>query len=322
MFTGKTIFISALDWGLGHASRSVPIIRDLLVNNKIIIGVTPLTKIIFDEEFPGLLKINVQPYDIKYSKFLPLWLKLVVDYKKIKAVIKEENKLLKKIIVEHKIDIVISDSRFGLYSENAKSVFITHQLFLKTPFANSYVQKINKKLILNFDEVWVPDYADEKISLSGELSHGPHFHKNLKYIEPKSRLLKSESENKYEGLFLVSGPEPQQSILKNKLILLAKKNPLMKFALVLPYGNTENTDNVSTVVAPDKTQLSKLICESNTVFCRSGYSTLMDLFILGAKNSVLIPTPGQSEQEYLAEYWKEKFNSKIVKQSKIDNFKF
>ena len=77
MFKGKTIFISALDWGLGHATRCVPVIRELEKENKIIIGITSLTKNIFEEEFPHLQKVNVPGYNIKYSGFFPLWLKLL-----------------------------------------------------------------------------------------------------------------------------------------------------------------------------------------------------------------------------------------------------
>lgn len=320
MLQDKTIFISALDWGLGHATRCVPVIRALRKNNKIIIGVTPLTKIIFDEEFPDLQKIEVPAYNIKYSSFFPLWLKLFLDSPRIFSLIKKEKTLLEKIIDEHKIDVVISDNRFGLHSKKVKSIFITHQLFLKTPFANSYAQNINKKYILNFDEVWVPDFEDEKRSLSGELSHGKHFHKNIKYIGPQSRLAKGIQQNKYDGLFLLSGPEPQQSILKNELLCLAEKNPQCRFALVSTQNTKQETRNIEIFNCPDKVKLSQLINQSETIFCRSGYSTLMDLHVLEKKEIVLIPTPGQTEQEYLAEYWQKKFGSIQLPQNKINTF--
>lgn len=316
----KTIFISALDWGLGHATRCVPVIRELKENNKIIIGVTPLTKIIFDEEFPDLQKTEVPAYNITYSAFFPLWFKLFLDTPRILSVIKKEKKLLKEIIRNHKIDVVISDNRFGLHSKKVKSIFITHQLFLKTPFANSYAQKINRKYILNFDAIWIPDYEEEKRSLSGELSHGIHFHKNVTYIGPQSRLVKGIEEKKYDGLFLLSGPEPQQSILKNELLCLAEKNPRRRFALVSSENTKSETRNIEIFICPDKVKLSQLINQSETIFCRSGYSTLMDLYALEKKEIVLIPTPGQTEQEYLAEYWQKKFGSIQLQQNKINTF--
>lgn len=318
----KTIFFSALDWGLGHATRCVPIIRSLQKNNKIIIGITPLTKTVFEVEFPELEKINLPAYNITYSSFLPLWFALILQWPKIFRVIKTENKLLDEIIKTHGIDHVISDNRFGLYSQKVHSAFITHQLFLKTPFANGLAQNINKKYIQKFNEVWIPDFEQEKESLSGELSHGKHFHNKVKYIGPQSRLIKSEAKKKYDYLFLLSGPEPQQSIFKNELLELAIKNSHLTFAMVSPQATNHKVGNVDTFIFPDNLKLSELISQSETVLCRSGFSTLMDLHALNKKNIILIPTPGQSEQEYLAKYWSKKFGCKILAQNKISKFNF
>ncbi len=315
-----------MDWGLGHATRCVPLIRTLEKHNKIIIGITPLTKIIFDVEFPHLQKINILPYEIKYSSILPLWLKLFLSWPKISKIIRQENKLLEKIISENKIEIVISDNRFGLYSKKVKSIFITHQLFLKSPIFSAFAQKINRNYILKFDEVWVPDFEDEKNCLSGNLSHGKHFHGNVKYIEPLSRLEKiSETEKKYDYLFLISGPEPQQTIFKKLLLEKAKTYPDLKFAMVCS-NNVQNnkleTRNIEYFPSPDKKMLSQVISKSKKIICRSGYSTLMDLHFLEKKDITLVPTPGQTEQEYLAEYWKLNFNSKILNQKIIGDLEF
>lgn len=322
MLQNKTIFFSALDWGLGHATRCVLIIRDLQKNNKIIIGITPLTKTIFEEEFPELEKINIPPYNITYSSFLPLWFKLMLQWPKISTALKTENKLLAEIIKTHKIDYVISDNRLGLFSKNVHSVLITHQLFLKSPFANRLAQSINKKYIQNFNEVWVPDFESEEKSLSGDLSHGKHFHPNVKYIGPQSRLNKTKTQKKYDYLFLLSGPEPQQTILKNKLIKLAENNSTLKFALISPRPTIKETKNIETFFCPDKIKIGELLAQSEVIFCRSGYSSLMDLHALNKKNIILIPTPGQTEQEYLAEYWSKKFGSKTLSQNKISTFNF
>ncbi len=326
MITNKTIFISALDWGLGHASRCVSIIRSLEKDNKIIIGVTPLTEFIFDEEFPHIQKIKVPAYNIRYSKYLPIWLKLIFDWKRISKIIKQEKQELEKIIFENKIDVVISDNRFGLYSEHARSILITHQLFLKTQWFLNYSQRVNKKFILNFPEVWVPDFEEKIKCLSGELSHGKHFHGNVKYIGIQSRLEKSDCiEKKFDYLFLISGPEPQQTIFKNFLIEKAKKNQNLKFAIVCPNDTkSENQTLISGMqhiemfVSPNKKKISEVILQSHKIICRSGYSTLMDLYALGKKNIILIPTPGQPEQEYLAEYWQKNFDAKNITQSQLN----
>lgn len=318
MFSGKTIFIAPLDWGLGHATRCVPVIRSLEKENKILLGVTPLTKKIFNEEFPLLEKISIPAYNIRYSGILPLWLKLLLDWPRIRSVIKKEHQLVEEMVRQHKIDVVISDSRFGFFSKQVHSVFITHQLFLKAPLGNRLAQWKNKKYILNFNEVWIPDYERDSESLSGSLSHGKQFHPIIKYIGPQTRLQKiNPAIRKYDYLFLLSGPEPQHGLFRELLAKKAAEAPLLKFVMVSNAPSKVKCDNMQTVMLPDKKRLSELIAESDTVVCRSGYSTLMDLHLFGKKKIILVPTPGQTEQEYLAAYWKEKFKAVVINQAGV-----
>lgn len=330
MFSNKTIFYGALDWGLGHATRSVPIVKQLLKNNTVILGVTPLTKTIFDEEFPELKKIDLPSYNIKYSRILPLWVKLGLSSPRISKIITDENRALNNIIEENKIDIIVSDNRFGLYSEKAHSVFVTHQLFLKAPVFEKFGSKINQNYISKFNEVWVPDLENEKESLSGELSHGKHFHKKVKYIGPQSRLADlitdvdpdSYREDKYDYLILLSGPEPSRTELEKKLVKLTTGSE-KRIALVRGFGFRVSglmLNKLDVFDQPNKTELKKMILSSKKIICRSGYSTLMDMHLLGKKELILVPTPGQTEQEYLAEYWKNKFGAKHLPQNKISNF--
>lgn len=328
MFSNKTIFYGALDWGLGHATRSVPIIRQLKKTNTVILGVTPLTKTIFDEEFPELKKIELPPYNISYSKIIPIWIKLTLSYPEIADIIKKENKLLENIIKENNIEIVISDNRFGLYSKKIHSVFITHQLSLKAPVFETIGNKINRSYISSFNEVWVPDYDEERKSLSGELSHSNHFHKNVKYIGPQSRLsdvITDFEKDKYDYLILLSGPEPTRTVLEEELLKKVKSSG-KRIAFVrgrqeAVAGDRKQSENgVEVFDFPNKSELKKLILSSKKIICRSGYSTLMDMHLLGKKDLILIPTPGQTEQEYLAGYWKNKFGTEYLAQNKISTF--
>lgn len=228
--------------------------------------------------------------------------------------------MLQRFISENKVDVIISDNRFGFFAKNIHSVFITHQLFLKTPFASGIAQNKNRKFIQNFNEVWIPDYESDSESLSGELSHGNHFHKNIKYVGPQTRLQKINSlEIKYDYLFLLSGPEPQHTVLKNLLIEKAKQYPQLKFALVTNSQSKYELENTQTFSSPSNALLSEIISQSEKIICRSGYSTLMDLHLLDKKSLILIPTPGQTEQEYLAEYWANKFKACYIKQSALQN---
>jgi predicted glycosyltransferase len=327
LFSEKTIFFAPLDWGLGHATRSVPLIRELQSNNSIILGVTPLTKPIFDEEFPRLKQVEVPSYKIEYSAYFPLWLKLAMDSGKIKKIISNEHQLLDELISKYKIDVVISDNRFGMHAERIKTVFMTHQLFLKAPVLASLASGINKNYIRKFSEVWVPDYEDETESLSGELSHGKQYRGNVKYIGPQSRLADvsvNAQENKYDILVLLSGPEPQRSILEE--IAVKKFSGRKNIALVRgnrgqePESRRQSVEGINIFDLPAKEKLKELILSSRKIICRSGYSTLMDLHLLGKKDLLLIPTPGQSEQEYLAEYWNKKFGIQFCQQKYLPQF--
>ncbi|MGZ3884034.1 MAG: glycosyltransferase [Bacteroidia bacterium] len=330
MFKGKTILVAPLDWGLGHATRCVPLVRQLSAENIVILGSTPLLKPLFDEEFPELKQVALPAYDISYSKLLPLWLKLSLDSPRITKVIADEHRILGTLADELKPDVVISDSRFGFHTEKAQSVFITHQLFLKSPVLNPIAQNINKNYILKFDEVWVPDYEEAAKSLSGELSHAAvHFHDNVKYIGPQSRLAEGDpktAEQTNDILILLSGPEPERSTLEEAL-LEKFKNTDKKIVLVR--GTQKENSRQLAVRAPGirvydfpaKYELRQLILSSQKIICRSGYSTLMDLHLLGKKNLLLVPTPGQTEQEYLADYWKKHFGAETIAQDKISGLR-
>ncbi len=322
MISDKTIFISPLDWGLGHATRCVPIIKELSINNKVIIGTSSLNRSFFDKNFPTLQKINLPSYNISYSKNLPVWIKILIQWPKINAVIDEEKKLLEKIIIENKIDLVISDNRFGLYHKNVESIFITHQLNVQSPLFLGLANKKNKEYIHQFNKVWVPDHKNENERLSGQLSNSEGVKIPVEYIGPQSVLndieINSYNDEKCHLLILLSGVEPQRSILENKL-LEKFKDSRKKIVLVRGSNSEFNAvnKNISVFNFAFDGELKKLILGAETVICRSGYSTLMDLHLLNKKKIILIPTPGQTEQEYLAEYWKEKFEAKVCEQKNI-----
>ncbi len=328
MFTCKNILVAPLDWGLGHATRCVPIIKELLKNNTVILGVTPLTKTILELEFPQLKKIELPAYEIEYSRTLPLWIKLGLSYPRLSGIIEKEKKLLDKLIADYKIEIVISDNRFGLYSSKAHCVFITHQVFLKAPAFQNLAQSVNKKYILKYNEVWVPDHASNETNLSGELSHGNHFHKNVKYIGPKSRLqdvICDVEKNKYDYLILLSGPEQGRTTLEEAL--LKKAEAANKRISVVRGTQLEvkrqlavGSEVLDVFDFPSKEVLKKLILSSQTIICRSGYSTLMDMHVLGKNELILIPTPGQTEQEYLADYWHKQFGTTTLLEKNIQQF--
>jgi len=307
---------------LGHATRCVPIIKDLISKgNSVILGATTLTDKIFKQEFPDLERIQLPEYNISYSSVLPLWLKLGSQYPKVKKVIKEEHLLIERYVQEKNIDLIISDNRYGLYSSKAKSIIICHQLNLKTPFFEKWSNSTHVDLLKNFNEIWVPDHEEKDRKLAGELSENV-FGLNCKYIGPLSRLQKREAELKYDHLFLLSGPEPAQTDLLKKIA--EKLAGYTGKALIVTSSNEKPklNKNVKLMPLPSAEELSAAITRSKIIVCRSGYSTLMDLDLLDKKEVILIPTPGQTEQEYLADYWSRKFKTVHLPEDRLESYSF
>ncbi len=316
----QTVLVAPLDWGLGHTTRCVPIIKQLLKNNNsVILGCTKLSEPIFQEEFPELKRVSLPEYSISYSRFLPLWLVLLLKLPHIQKVIKEENILLRKLVSTHKITMIISDNRYGLYHEKVRSAIICHQLNLKTPFLQNSINTYHTGLLKQFNEVWVPDYEDKNKSLAGELSENK-FNLNCTYIGPLSRLTKIELPIIYDFLFLLSGPEPTQSQLLKQVIAKIKHEKLR--AAIATSSEINSTEGITLHRLPSNKQLSELIGQSNTMVCRSGYSTLMDMHVLGKRNLILIPTKGQTEQEYLSEFWQKNFKAVCLPEKYFQSHKF
>lgn len=249
-----------------------------------------------------------------------------MQWSSIKSVVEEEKKLLHTLIDEYKIDLVISDNRFGLNSKKVVCIFITHQLNVVAPFFAAWPNNVNRKHIHNFNNVWVPDYADEQKRLSGSLSDSSKIKIPVEYIGPLSLLehvaIESPSETK-DYLILLSGIEPQRSLVEARLIEQFdrpdKKTVLVRGTKKGPALNCRHIEVIDFIAGAE---LKKRILSADTVVCRSGYSSLMDLHLLGKKKLILIPTPGQTEQEYLARLWQDKFGAVNLHQNKIREFVF
>jgi UDP-N-acetylglucosamine transferase subunit ALG13 len=304
--TKKRVLVAPLDWGLGHATRCVPVIREFIrLGFQVLLAGENAIAQLLKEEFPELTVLHLKGYRIRYGKNRRSFvIKMFLQLPKILRCIKEEKKWLEKIIASYNIDIVFSDNRFGLYSTNAHCIFMTHQLFIKTgnSFTEKIAQKINYRYINRFDECWVPDNAGAE-NLAGILSHPAKMPElPVKYIGILSRFTKQEFEKKYDLAAVLSGPEPQRSFFEDILLKQIKGSSLNAVVVRGLPCNTEipaiKTKILNHLPAA---ALNELILSSRIVISRSGYSTLMDLATIGT-SAILVPTPGQTEQEYLAEY--------------------
>lgn len=297
-----------MDWGLGHATRCIPIVYEFLNRGyKVIIGTSGKQKALLQQEFPTLTFLELQGYEVEYPKSGSMTLKMLLQLPKINTAIKDEHLWLAKIIDEHQIDLVVSDNRYGLWSNKVKSILITHQVFVKAPLGEWMIEQILKRHFDNFDEIWIPDVEGEN-NLSGDLSHKRSLLDKFKFIGVLSRFAERkiiETNAEFDFMAILSGPKPQRTIFEN-IILKQVENSNLRGILVrgLPEDNSEcRIQNAELRVFNhlETDEFLHYLQKSRVVISRSGYSTIMDLAALG-KKAILVPTPGQTEQEYLADY--------------------
>ena len=343
MKTPRRILISPLDWGLGHASRIIPLINKLIEQgDNVIIAGSGLSLNLLQKQFPQLKSVEIPSFKMKYSAGKSQVWAVVKAFPKLIYYSFKEHKALKRIVEEEKITFIISDNRFGLYHKSVPSAYITHQLMIKLPrgwsFLEPMVAYFHRCIINKFTECWVPDFEEMSESLAGELSHPAKLPRNVKYIGTLSRFqlgVRSEelgvsvqtsgepsllefsrvqpeitsraSNLRNLALAILSGAEPQRSIFEDEL--LAKLQTYPHKNIILIQGKVEAEQKVSKVGKVtvynymNTEELQEYILKADKIICRSGYSSIMDLHALGKlQNATLIPTPGQTEQEYLAEY--------------------
>lgn len=315
-FTQKPlVLVCPLDWGLGHTTRCIPLIRELVsLGCTVIIGCNSTQKELLRQEFADTVSYtHLAGYNIHYGKSRwSTFAKLALQSFKILIKIKQERRWLQEFLLKQPVDAIISDNRFGLYTTGIPAVFITHQLQIKTGLGrrvDSLARQWNYRRLERFTTCWVPDKAGWP-SLSGDLSH-PRALPALpvRYIGGLSRFEPcSESDKKgllKESLLIIlSGPEPQRSIFE-RLLLEQLKDYKEKVVLVrgLPLSAHLPTvpDNCTVLNHASAATLQSLLCHAGLVISRCGYTTVMDLLLL-QKKAILVPTPGQAEQEYLAHH--------------------
>ena len=306
------ILVAPLDWGLGHATRCIPIINELIrLDCEVILAADGAVLSLLKKEFPSIKILALKGYNIHYSRKREwLFLRLFFQIPKLVWIVFKEHYWLKKIIKDYNPDIIISDNRPGLYSSAIFSVYITHQLAIKTGnyFLDKIAQKIHHRFIKKYDQCWAPDFQDN--GLAGELSHPKKLPSNVVYLGAFSRFEKLPEVNKvYDILISISGPEPQRTIFENIIFSHLKydgRKILIVRGLPAQADNINPPNSFSKVINHlSATGLSRAFQQAEIVICRSGYTTIMDLVKI-KKNAILIPTPGQTEQEYLAKYLMEK----------------
>ena len=317
----KNILVAPLNWGLGHATRCIPIIRELEKN-----GFTPILASdgvalqILQKEFPHLQSLTLPSYEIEYSKNGSdfKW-KLIKNSPKMIDAIFTEKKMVKKWITEYNLNGIISDNRLGVYSKKVSSVFITHQLNVLSGKTTWISSKLHQHFIKKFTECWIPD-IERMPNLTGKLGHLKKNNLNFTYIGPLSRLERKNLPIKYDLMVVLSGPEPQRTLLEEKLkkeVLQFQGNVIFIKGIIEPEQKIQQEGKVTYYNFMLSNEIETAFNESALVLCRSGYTTVMDLAKLG-KKAFFIPTPGQFEQEYLAKRFKRNGFAPFAKQENFE----
>jgi uncharacterized protein (TIGR00661 family) len=328
MSSKKTILICPLNWGLGHATRMIPIIDSAIKQgHMVLIASDGDALLLLQNHYKDIKCIELPSLSIKYSTGFLWQLKFLFSIPKIIRWKNKDTKALETISNQQKIDLIISDNRWGMWNKKVRSIFITHQLMIKLPKTISFLEKViyglQQRVLKHFDEIWIPDSEDKTFNLSGDLSHKYSSQKTTKFIGILSQFARDtpQKEYLYDIAIILSGPEPHRSILEK--ILLDKINNL-PFKSVVVGGTFENTisnrnPNMLYIPFADTFTLQEIYSQSKHIICRSGYTSIMDLIQVG-KTALLIPTPLQTEQEYLAKYVSDKGWFNTISQEEIRSF--
>ena len=320
----KKILIAPLNWGLGHASRCVPVIKELKAMGHFpVIAASPVLRIFLEGELDELSFLDLPEFKVQYGgekNFFSVLLGQLPSYLKN---IKLEHSQLDQLIKAEGIDGIISDSRFGLYSRQVPSALIAHHL---SPIASGFAKifekrakKFIKDKVESFDFCWIPDYADRW--LSGSLSEMNEELDNLRLVGPLSRMNQAQPFEKDIDLsVIISGPEPQRSQFDRELMaeLSGFKNLKIQVLRGLPQAPPMKiSGNINVLNHLPFNQMRNMLLRSKLVISRSGYTSIMDLERLGI-NSAFIPTPGQTEQIYLAKRFQDLGIAPYQEQSKMN----
>ncbi|TAJ14856.1 glycosyltransferase [Marinilabiliaceae bacterium JC017] len=321
----KNVLVTPLNWGLGHATRIIPVINQLIaLNYTIFLAGEGRALKVLEQTFPDLPLLDLPGFNVKYSTSTnQLWqlFKQVPSFLFWKM---KEKRITKHLVKKWDIHLIISDNRYGVRAKNIPSIILTHQLSPKLGGVFAFMERpvsfIIKHWISKFHQCWIPDNRKPQKSLAGELISSYELTSNSRKIGILSRCypIQNRAKETIDILCIVSGPEPQRSLFEEILIRKFSSTQL-KIAILRGTPDSslipqEKDNNIVFYNHCTAEKQSQLIHQSKVIICRSGYSSLMDLFAMGRK-ALLIPTPGQPEQEYLARHMHKNFGFSFTSQN-------
>lgn len=326
------VLVAPLDWGLGHAARCAPIITALLERGAVpVLAADGGPLALLRQEFPELEHVRLPGLTIRYAKGASQLWRMALQFPAMVRQVQAEQRAFERLRRSLRLDAVISDQRFGVRARDLPSVLVTHQVFPFTPIAQNALRKVNLRHIARFDRCWVMDLP-EAPGLAGDLSHGD-LPGNARYIGVLSRMRRNagtsgsrkdrtEDVPQHKVVAVISGPEPQRTLLERELLAqlqrLDGKHVLVRGVPQLAHETgEEHIGNVRVLPHASASALSQLLQSAQLVVSRSGYTTLMDLTALGL-GALIVPTPGQEEQEYLGHLHTTTGRFQVQRQGAID----
>jgi len=308
------VLVAPLDWGLGHAARCVPLIRALR-DRQVRVTVAAEGEMLawLRHEFPDINYLILRGYRIRYRKGgrFSFLLNGILRLPKLLLQWRREHRWLRQQQPQQSFDLILSDNRPGIRLPGVRSVYLTHQWNVRTGFRllDPLAGYLHRRLFRRFDECWIPDYPKPH-QLAGALSlveGSPR--PPVTYLGPLSRMRPLTLPHRYDLAILLSGPEPQRTLLEQKILIQLHE---FSGSVILVRGT--GGPGLEAKACPKQLQveglvssqrINEILCSSSLVLCRSGYTSLMELVSLGVP-ALLVPTPGQGEQEYLARMLAEK----------------
>lgn len=310
------ILVAPLNWGLGHASRCVPLIERLQCEgHEVVLGGDGESLSLLRKHFPTLAVLPLAPLELRYGSGKRQVLAMVRALPKIIRSARLDHRMLENYLLYEQIDEVISDNRFGLWSHKTRCIYMTHQLTVALPrpwqWLEPLVARWHRRIIARYNECWIPDETvmpNGQTGLAGRLSHPAVLPPNGKYIGALSRFAGKayQPDNTYKVVAILSGLEPQRTMLEKEL---CKRYENADESVLIIRGKIQGPPTVvkhgKLTIVPwlDDDHTAAYLTGAERIICRSGHSSVMDMYALGVMSKVeWHPTPGQPEQEYLAAY--------------------
>lgn len=318
------ILIAPMNWGLGHAVRCIPIIKACLqLGKEVYIASDGLALEFLKEEFPQLPYVSLPSYNIVYPTHSMI-LNLLYQSPHIISTFKKENKEVKNILSLTGCTAIISDNRMGIYHRDTLNIYLTHQIHIahKIGIVSYGASKIHQAFFKNFDKVWIPDYCGAE-ALAPKLSHS--FDKNVTYLGPLTTIKPQKTTLDWDIVVVLSGPEPQRTQLENQLLKVLSDLTHLNIAFVRGSVSVLHSQKIQKHILiqnkASRKDIEQFYNKTKILIARSGYTTIMDTQLLDIYK-IWIPTPGQTEHEYLAEQFSKKpknINLKLKNINKLKN---